>query len=45
MTPDTSGYLLLGLTAIATIIGIYSVSLVYRLRKTAQQLEKITVGK
>jgi hypothetical protein len=42
MTPDTTGYLLLGLTMIAVIVGSYTFSLVYRMRKVAQQIINIS---
>lgn len=45
MTPDTTGYLMLGLAAIAVIVSTYAFTLVYRLRKVDQQMIKITDAK
>lgn len=41
VTPDTTGYLLMGLAFIAIIIGTYVLTLIYRMRKADQQIAKV----
>lgn len=45
VTPDTTGYLLMGLAVIAIIIGAYAFTLTYRLRRAQQALDKVTIGR
>ncbi|MBX3066351.1 MAG: hypothetical protein KF726_25455 [Anaerolineae bacterium] len=42
LTPDTSSYLLLGLTTIAVIVGTYTLTLIYRLRRLNAALTKVS---
>jgi hypothetical protein len=44
VTPNTAGYLLMGLAMIAVIIGAYAFTLAYRLRIVQHALDKASVS-